>query len=417
MRSNATLNSALDLAYSCYENYISPWFKASDSVQNQTPKRHRTRSQFDANKTASLAIPETPFTFVEVTKVKKSKKENKAIKENKDNYITNSTQTIVALLNSFMALMITPQSTPAASTQPEEDSQHEIVTKKIINNHEPISERIRKLEKELFQSDDEFECDQLMLQKIELLSDEIKEHAARRVDLFFYLLISVWEKNITIKKNSTAIQHGQGSAKKGTQACHSSLFPAVKFERAPTPLGWIMSNFDFPTLDGTQFKEALNMTVELPSIVNIFDGLLERKYRSTSYTNDILSLLNKVSQSEMKPIDAMNEFFKIMNTFFMYIEKKYVFSPKAKNPEAFKKVWELEKKGTFHAVKQNTLVIDHNYVGLMLRANEAEIKKMGSDYKDCDTLFRKIQKEIFESKHKDKEHTKQPRRRAQTTKK
>jgi len=244
------------------------------------------------------------------------------------------------------------------------------------------------------------DTDNLILEKVELLSEEIKEHAARRVDLFFYLLVSVWGKNIIITKDSTLLQHGKGSDEKGTQACHSSLFPNVKFAHPPSSWSWLMKPPPCPTFEGTHFRETLNMTVELPHIVNSFDGRLEGRIKPTAYINNILLILNKVSSNEMQPIEGMNEFLKVMETFFSKTEKKL---SKANHAEAFKKVWSLQKEGTFYAATKGTCIVDNEYLCLMLRLKEADINKARDNPKVFLTYFSKIQEEIFDTTaHKSK---------------
>ncbi len=370
MRSSTLIETATK-AYSYLKPLTSLLFKAEAPVVEVAAKKHRSRSHFSANKTASLSIPEISRDRFKVVKPTAAP-------------LTQSTYSINSLLSSFMSLWISSAPAPVA------------VPEKKHDDEETISAKIELLESSLKKSTDATQKDSLILQKVELVSEEIKEHAARRVDLFFYLLVAVHGKQITVTKESTVLQHGQGSDDKGTQACHSSLFPNVKFEKIPSAWSWI-STTPCSTLDNTQFKETLNMTVELPDIVNIFDACIEGRYHRTRYIKDLLTTLNKASRNEIDPIQGMNEFFKIMDSFFVATEKKYQDTKKLENPTAFKKVMSLQKEGTFQGVKKDTLLVDDSYLSLMLRLkpHEAAIARYSTKY--FASSFTAIQNEIFAS--------------------
>lgn len=78
------------------------------------------------------------------------------------------------------------------------------------------------------------EIDDLYCQKINLVPELIQEHATRRVDLFFYLMIAVYKKGLYFDldgKKGTDKQHGSGQDSRGTAGCHSSLITNVKSAR------------------------------------------------------------------------------------------------------------------------------------------------------------------------------------------
>jgi hypothetical protein len=234
--------------------------------------------------------------------------------------------------------------------------------------------------------------DELQVKKVELLPEMIREHAARRVDLFFLTMIAVYKKNIVISKGSTVLQHGGGSKKTGTAACHASLFPHIEAEPT-TPstslTSWPLSFFQssstpsltVDTIDNflkdTHFEDTLNMTTELPKVVNDFDGHMEGKYLQSNAVKECLAILNRVSKGEINPIEGMDDFCNIMNLFFQAMEYRYVVpEPKYSNyanvpyPKAFTKVWEYEKEGTFRAIYQDTLKPKKDYLYMMLNLNK-----------------------------------------------
>lgn len=146
--------------------------------------------------------------------------------------------------------------------------------------------------------------------RIEEYSDMIKEHASRRVELFFYLCIALYKSKLTIKIDETDKQHGQGSKSVCLAACHSSLFTSIKCAE---------ENGDGtfkPIFDGTQFAETLNSTVELPVCVNNFDSFCEGKNTATNDSKNkglrllLLPVLQRLSNGEISPIDAMEFYFK-----------------------------------------------------------------------------------------------------------
>lgn len=217
-------------------------------------------------------------------------------------------------------------------------------------------------------------CDDSLLQQVELSKDLIQEHAARRVDLFFYLLVAVYKEQFNLIKENTVKQHGQGSIKKGTHACHSSLFPNTNLS---------------PLFFKTHFYESLNSTVELPKIVNDFDGCIEGKRMPSPWIIECQSILNAVSRADIDPRHGMTRFFKVMDNFFRhYYQHK-------KNISLFKmKIYECEKKGTFLAAHPD-MTLREDYLYLMLRLNQSEIDLVNKDPDVLSEYYFRIQQEIF----------------------
>lgn len=229
-----------------------------------------------------------------------------------------------------------------------------------------VSERKKTISKELELTT--AEIDKLDLAKVELVEAEIIEHAARRVDLFFYLLIAVKGSRMLISSHDTVKQNGKGSKKSGTQACHSSFFPNLLLQPTNT-WSWML-----PTqLANTFFAETLNITTELPRIVNKFDCILEGGSKGSPCLATCVALLNRVSKDEIDIKQAMHEFFEAMHQFFTQYERDYL----TENPQiklAKRRVWECEKIGTFIAANQDR-TLRNEYLYLMLHLSKDQISK------------------------------------------
>ena len=271
---------------------------------------------------------------------------------------------------------------------------------------------IEKLESKMnYDKNDTAADDELLVKKIKLMHAQIVEHAARRVDLFFYLILAVRGTYAIITKDDTVKQHGKGSEKRGTQGCHSSLFPNLKFtqpieEQTSTGLINTVFNLFFTsspkkaprTLSGTYLEEALNMTYELPGIVNSFDGHLEGRFEMTEFADDCLAILNKVSKNEIDPIEAMNQFIKVMNDFFNHIRRNYLKIRKQHRmdyPKTFPLVWEYEREGTFIAANLDSLTVKNEYIALMLGLKKIDTFKA---IFSLEPYYQRIQDEIYASK-------------------
>lgn len=163
----------------------------------------------------------------------------------------------------------------------------------------------------------------------ELSEKNIAEHAARRVDMFFYILIAYYKKNVLPVQGNTTLQHGKGrqsSTKKNiTQACHSSLFSAFVDDTInhSAPVRMDDSDDDISRkvkksiICGTHFLDSLNSTVELPVFVNNLDCELEGRIGYPSVCRQkSLDIIRNVSLGRINPIQGLSEFLKIMNETF-----------------------------------------------------------------------------------------------------
>ncbi len=235
----------------------------------------------------------------------------------------------------------------------------------------------------------------IILKSVKLLKNNIKEHAKRRVDLFFYLLISVYRKNVIVTKAETTKEHGKGSKANGTHACHSSLFPSISMQFSER--GLRDNKKKQLTLSGTFLEESLNSTVELPEVVNGFDGHIEGRSKQSLVVQTCVNILNEVSAATIDPKQGMDKFFQNMHGFFNGSHDKY-FAKSGKNTPsaAKKKVAKYEKEGTFFAASPNNTVRDE-YVHLMLRLKPDEIKKTENN-PDLSEYYIRVQGELESSR-------------------
>lgn len=369
MQRNATSSATTG---NSYFGILTSLFSKTDAPQVVTAaqppaKKQRERTEFEDNITASLALPD--------------KFKIKAAPGNDENgYLSAMYQA------AFKIWSRAPEHARAAA---------------------PVDDRnvykwIKELEQQLQGLDEKDpRYDELMLKQIEAMRYEIEEHAARRIDLFFYLLVAVYGTGYTVSKDTTKKQHGRGHKELNTHGCHSSLFPAVKL--TPPPSGWLsfMSSSTPLTLEDTHFKEVLNMVVESKSVVNDFDGHIEGRYEPTRYVEACLEILNSASRKEIDPIQGMNRLFRTMNSFFERFDKNHLKRGKIHLPKTTQKIWEYEKNGTFQAANPD-MTVSYDYVYMMLRMTRAEIH--AANYlplvsgKILERNFSLIQAEIFSKK-------------------
>lgn len=250
--------------------------------------------------------------------------------------------------------------------------------------------------------------------------DHIIEHAARRVDLFFYTLIGYYGSGVKPQQGQTVLQHGRGRCAQNkrtiTQACHSSIFSSLKDEKPQSkkPM-FTRSHSDLylavkkQRFSGTHFMDSLNSTVELPNFVNKFDGELEDRLEVRKKS---LAILQQVSMGDMNPIEGLNEFLKMMEAIFKKIEARPSF-PKPKTGLISASIFSPRdvKTGTVLLTKQGTLghkwhpetksVVDE-YIELQLRLNSDEKKtcKISEEKRTLiyENKMQEIQKEILETK-------------------
>ena len=234
-----------------------------------------------------------------------------------------------------------------------------------------------------------------VVNSVRSLKEEIQEHAARRVDLFFYLLVAVYKKHQIIAKADTILEHGKGREEYGTHACHSSLFPNVTMEINPNNRVLRSTAQKKLILSETSFFNSLNSTVELPAVVNGFDGHIEGRKKPSPVVTECLSILNKSASAEIDPFEGMRLFFVLFRRFFDEPHTAY-FKKVGKNTpsEAKKQVFEFEKTGTFFAAEMDNTV-RNDYVHMMLRVSPEDIERGVTKELLESTYYPRIQSEIF----------------------
>ncbi len=252
--------------------------------------------------------------------------------------------------------------------------------------------------------------DDINLQKTELVAEQIIEHSQRRADLFFYLLVAIYKKNVTLNKNDTEKQHGIGSPTNlGTNGCHCSLFPNAKLDPIPPRfIPPIIADFfksPSPTLDGTHFGEVLNMTEELPRLVNEFDCHLEGKVHNPSNpVRRLTNITNRVAIGWWTPKQGMDEFYRNMDLFFTDFDTKNYKKIGKKNPQAMKKIAEYQKEGTFRGATKDHQAMSDDYFHLLMRMRPEHLLKLSwlpelGQYYYLESFYSQMQaKEIFMAK-------------------
>lgn len=244
---------------------------------------------------------------------------------------------------------------------------------------------------------------------LSLAKTNVIEHAARRVDLLFYLFVAYYRSELIPIRGHTILQHGTGRSFNKTsltQACHSSFIPNLLDQTIFQKNGEAKS-----LLSGTHFLESLNSTVELPGFVNVFDSILENLCR-----HYCIKLLQKVSDSSLDPIQALTQFLCHMNTLLSNLQaqaqaqnqsKIYFSLPhpmlKERHCQFPRALINCVREGTLkNTFDLQTSKVTDECVELLLRIGpkEKEAYRVGSVNKD--QLYQKrifsIQEEILNSK-------------------
>lgn len=208
---------------------------------------------------------------------------------------------------------------------------------------------------------------------LDISEENIIEHARRRVELFFYILVAYYQTNNVPLHGHVSMQYGRGrNSHLGiniTQACHSSLFGSLGDEGNAKNL-----------LEGTHLSHSLNSTVELPAFVNKFDDALENDYQCRE---EGLQIIKKVSSGQLDPIGGLIEFFKMMERVFENIRnlnvmkrhhEPYLCRQSPDEPALLKyRLVQLVEQGTF-AKKWNKeeQMPEQAYIDMLLRISNGE---------------------------------------------
>lgn len=244
------------------------------------------------------------------------------------------------------------------------------------------------------------------------------EHAARRVDLFFYTLIAYHNSKMVPESGWTKLQHGRGRSgydkSSITQACHSSLTPDL-IDNTITKKIPLKSDFDdnltikTSIISGTHFMDSLNSTIELPKFVNELDTEIENVY---SCRQKSLEIIADVANGLINPIEGLNVFLSMMQDTFrqMWLDRRFykpIFSspPYLKEDESIilkGQILSLVKKGTFiNKWGETTASLNDKYISMLLRLTPAENEACQSSNKLKEHIYQKkmfeIQNEIIKT--------------------
>jgi hypothetical protein len=206
--------------------------------------------------------------------------------------------------------------------------------------------------------------------------DHIIEHAARRVDLFFYILIAYFKTQKLPELGRTYLQHGIGRSFI-TQACHSSFIASlVDYDKNSESI-----------LTGTHLMDSINSTVELPGFVNDFDYILENHYDCRKKS---LRIIQQVSLEQFNPVEGLNQFLRMMVRTFNEIKKaKMNFSDA---------LIDTVKMGTLAGIYSDTTQsVTKEYIELLLRLSPEE-KKYRNKEKIYLSKMAEIKQEILNTK-------------------
>lgn len=225
-------------------------------------------------------------------------------------------------------------------------------------------------------------------------SELVEEHARRRGEFFFLLCVAIYQSNRLIILANPTKQYGLGKQKMGTQACHSSLYPALA-DQSKKSMRLRKAGEEQSILSGTYFEDALNTTVELPVAVNRMDSLCEGGYDQTArgMRRKLCETLQAVANGDKTPVRAMQVFFKQMTAFFDGPAAKNAEIATKNRPVAIKKrIVELQRRGTLYWASKSGKK-------LSVKARKTLLRQFGADKdKTKDELYKERQAEILTSK-------------------
>ncbi len=219
-----------------------------------------------------------------------------------------------------------------------------------------------------------------------LEENRIVEHAQRRIDLFFYLLIAYYKTGLKVDIAETITQHGMGTKKDNTNGCHSALLtslldaecakPSHLYDTRQKPDAMICRS---GLLDNTHFYNSLNSTVELHKAVNYFETHhLEGKKTDNKMRKKSLIFLNEVSQGAITPITGMLKFLVSLKEHFDERESLYLSNMELPtSPIASRSlILNSEKKGSFKETWHENIgyepTLNDDYVNTILMPTEAD---------------------------------------------
>lgn len=247
---------------------------------------------------------------------------------------------------------------------------------------------------------------------LDVFAENIIEHAARRIDLFFYVLVAYYKQDIPPILGWTKLQHGKGkinfTTKEGiTHAAHSSFTPSIIDRTILNKIPLISSlsdnNLKIKTsiLCDKHLMDGLNSTVEMPAFINEFDFLLEFTCQGRDKSSKII---RDVSTGKIDPIEGITQFLVLLKSIFdnMHQNEQLFTIKTVLDLDVKRKLLALEEKGTFsEKLCVETNRVFDKYIYMLLRLIPDEIEECRKNSTSKKELLEKklmaIQTEIFTS--------------------
>lgn len=233
-------------------------------------------------------------------------------------------------------------------------------------------------------------------------------HAARRVDFFFYALIAYYNTGLMPEQGRTFMQHGRGRTlnnKAITQACHSSFFCSFVDATQAVYSEEEQQKKPRSILSSSHFLHSLNATVELPVYVNQLDALLEKTYGGREKS---LAIIQAVAQGTCDPIEGLRAFFILLSHLLNEIKVALENNPSSCAFSELREIsadtknmlFDVIMKGSFEKKwDANALLVQNEYIELLLRLTPAEKKACANNPADRETCYiekcNALQKEIL----------------------
>lgn len=149
--------------------------------------------------------------------------------------------------------------------------------------------------------------------QVRYLEDFIVEHAERRLDAFFALLLAYDGSGMGLEITPPLEQKAHGNKALNLEAAHDSIITGVTDTNieGDSPMK-LRSGKKVPGRKCSKlslYSSVLSATVELPVCVNDFDRMLEGKIdRPSELRKKAMEILNEVSKGCYSPIEGMQRF-------------------------------------------------------------------------------------------------------------
>lgn len=214
----------------------------------------------------------------------------------------------------------------------------------------------------------------------------ILEHAIRRVDMFFYLLIAYYNTDVLPGFRKAALIHGPG-IDQITDGAHSAIFTQLidisifNKDTFKTGDGGRSVYHKISLICGTHFSDSINGVMEVPVDINDLDQyhIEGAKISTPSELRKIaLKIMHAVAAGRIDPINGTQHFISYIKSLFSKFKPKFMTPPKEnkrspktkiKTPDKIREQYfDLTEYGT---VRRNWT--HEGYVQSLLRLSEDEI--------------------------------------------